>query len=90
MPNYSTLLFEVRDNVARITLNRPDAANSLNLQMAKDLMEVAMTCSEDPNVRAVLIRGAGKTFCAGGDLKEFAGQGDNLSCCARRAGPATG
>ncbi len=79
MPNYSTLLFEIRDNVARITLNRPEAANSLNLQMAKDLMEVAMTCSEDPNVRAVLIRGAGKTFCAGGDLKEFSAQGDNLS-----------
>ncbi len=79
MPKYSTLLFETRDNVARITLNRPDAANSLNLQLAKDLMEVALTCSEDPNVRAVLIRGAGKTFCAGGDLKEFSAQGDNLS-----------
>lgn len=76
MTNYSTLLFDVRDNVGRITLNRPETGNVLNLQMAKELMEVALRCDEDPQVRAVLLSGAGKSFCAGGDLKSFAAQGD--------------
>jgi 2-(1,2-epoxy-1,2-dihydrophenyl)acetyl-CoA isomerase len=78
MSNYSTLLFEIRDNVGRITLNRPETGNVLNLQMAKELMEVALRCDEDPQVRAVLISGAGKNFCLGGDLKSFAAQGDNM------------
>jgi 2-(1,2-epoxy-1,2-dihydrophenyl)acetyl-CoA isomerase len=76
---YSTLLFDVRDNIARITLNRPDAANALNMDMSKDLMHVALHCSEDPTVRAVIITGTGRMFCAGGDLKSFAAQGENLA-----------
>jgi 2-(1,2-epoxy-1,2-dihydrophenyl)acetyl-CoA isomerase len=77
MSNYSTLLFEIRDNVGRITLNRPETGNVLNLQMAQEMMEIALRCDEDPKVRAVLLSGAGKTFCAGGDLKSFAAQGDD-------------
>ena len=75
---FETLLFEVRDGVAHITLNRPDAANSINLQMAKDLMEVALRCDEEPAVRAVLISATGKMFCAGGDLGSFAKAGDEV------------
>jgi 2-(1,2-epoxy-1,2-dihydrophenyl)acetyl-CoA isomerase len=75
---YSALLFDVRDNVARITLNRPEAANSLNETLARDLMHAALRCDEDPAIRAVVITGAGRMFCAGGDLKSFAAQGDNL------------
>ncbi|HVA39503.1 MAG TPA: enoyl-CoA hydratase-related protein [Candidatus Binataceae bacterium] len=71
---YSTLLFDVRDNLAYVTLNRPDAANALNAEMAHDLMEVALRCEEDPTVRAVLLGATGKIFCAGGDLKSFAAQ----------------
>lgn len=78
MEPYSMLLFEVRDNVARITLNRPEAANSLNLALARDLMHAALQCDEDPAIRAVVITGAGRVFCAGGDLKSFVEQGDNL------------
>src|SRR5208282_3419993 len=74
MPNYSTLLFEVRDHVAHITLNRPDAANGINLEMASELRHAARRCATDPDVRAVLLAGAGKMFCAGGDLKAFAAQ----------------
>jgi 2-(1,2-epoxy-1,2-dihydrophenyl)acetyl-CoA isomerase len=77
--SYSTLLFEIRDSVARITLNRPDAANALNLDMSKDLMHAALQCSEDPAVRAVIITGTGRMFCAGGDLKSFAAQGEHLA-----------
>ncbi len=75
---YKTLLFDVRDHVAHITLNRPDAANSLNKDMGKDLMHAALRCDEDPEIRAVLISGAGKIFSGGGDLKAFISKGDQL------------
>jgi 2-(1,2-epoxy-1,2-dihydrophenyl)acetyl-CoA isomerase len=75
---YETLLFDVRDNVATITLNRPQAANALNADLARDLAKAALRCDVDPAVRAVVITGAGNMFCAGGDLKEFAAQGDEL------------
>ena len=73
-----TLLYEVKDRVARITFNRPDAANALNLEMGRDLMHVAIRASEDPQVRAVILTGAGKMFSGGGDLKSFAAQEDKL------------
>lgn len=75
---YSTILFEVNNNVARITMNRPEAANALNAEMAKDLMHAALRCSEDPAIRAVILTGAGRLFSGGGDLKSFAAQGDNM------------
>jgi len=75
---FTTLLFDVRDNVAHITLNRPDAANSINDEMGKDLMHAALRCDEDPEIRAVLISGAGKIFSGGGDLKAFISKGDQL------------
>jgi 2-(1,2-epoxy-1,2-dihydrophenyl)acetyl-CoA isomerase len=74
MSNFSCLKFEVRDHVAHITLNRPEAANALNLDLAQELEEVSLRCDEDAAVRAVLLTGAGKLFCAGGDLKSFAAQ----------------
>lgn len=74
MPNYSTLLFEVRDHVAHLTLNRPEAANGINLEMASEIRHAARRCATDPEIRAVLLSGAGKMFCAGGDLKSFAAQ----------------
>jgi 2-(1,2-epoxy-1,2-dihydrophenyl)acetyl-CoA isomerase len=75
---FQTLLFDIRDNVAHITLNRPEAANAINLELAKDLMHALMKCDEDPLIRAVLIKGAGPMFCAGGDVKRFAEKGENL------------
>ena len=65
---FKTLLFDVRDNVAHIMLNRPEAANSINEEMGKDLMHAALRCDEDPEIRAVLITGAGRMFSGGGDL----------------------
>jgi 2-(1,2-epoxy-1,2-dihydrophenyl)acetyl-CoA isomerase len=73
--SYETLLFDVSGPVARITLNRPEAANSLNDVMARELMLAAIHCDEDPAIRAVLLTGAGKMFSAGGDLKTFSGFG---------------
>ena len=74
----NTLLYEVKDRVARITLNRPDAANALNDEMGRELMQVAIRASEDRDVRAVILTGAGRMFCGGGDLKHFAAQEDRL------------
>jgi len=75
---FKTLLFDVQDNLAHITLNRPDAANSINEEMGKDLMHAALRCDEDPEIRAVLISGAGKIFSGGGDLKAFLAKGKEL------------
>ena len=75
---YETLLLEQKDGVAHITLNRPDAANAVNLQMGKDLMHVAIAIDEDPSVRAVVLGASGKMFCAGGDLASFAKEGDKM------------
>lgn len=69
--------FRMSGAVAQITLNRPDA-NALDLEMARSLMDAAMRCDHDPAVRAVLLTGNGRFFCAGGDLKAMAGFGDAL------------
>jgi 2-(1,2-epoxy-1,2-dihydrophenyl)acetyl-CoA isomerase len=75
---YETLLFEVEHGVAGITLNRPDAANSLDLTMARELMQAAIRCDEDRSVRAVVIGALGRFFCAGGDVASFAAAGKGM------------
>ena len=77
--NYETIIFEVKEQVAFITFNRPEAFNGLNLAVGKELMHAAIYCDESPAIRAVVLTGAGKAFSAGGDLKFFAGYGDQLS-----------
>ncbi len=74
---FETILFEVTDGVATITFNRPDAANAMNPLCAREFSDVAILCDDDPQVRAIVLTGAGKMFCAGGDLGAFveAGQG---------------
>jgi 2-(1,2-epoxy-1,2-dihydrophenyl)acetyl-CoA isomerase len=66
--------FEVRGHVGYITLNRSDAANALNAEVAMQLDQAALRCDENADVRAVLMTGAGRMFCGGGDLKAFAAQ----------------
>jgi 2-(1,2-epoxy-1,2-dihydrophenyl)acetyl-CoA isomerase len=58
-----------------VTLNRPDRANTLNLEMAMDLLAAAMTCGRNPAVRAVVLTGAGRQFCFRGDLRAMAARG---------------
>lgn len=78
MTDYQTLKIEVHDRVALITLNRPDAANGLNLTMASELASVAKFCDFDDKVRAVILTGEGKFFSAGGDIKAMASFGDDV------------
>ena len=75
---YETIDLVVRDGVAHLTLNRPAAANSITVELARDLMEATLRCDEDRAVRAVVLAGAGRMFCGGGDLKTFAGKGADL------------
>jgi 2-(1,2-epoxy-1,2-dihydrophenyl)acetyl-CoA isomerase len=60
---------ETHGAVALVRLNRPEHSNTLNLQMAMDLLAAAMTCSRNAAVRAVVLTGAGAHFCFGGDLR---------------------
>jgi 2-(1,2-epoxy-1,2-dihydrophenyl)acetyl-CoA isomerase len=69
---------ETRGAVALVTLNRPESANTLNLEMAMDLLAAAMTCGRNPNVRAVVLTGAGRQFCFGGDLRGMMSQGASV------------
>ncbi len=69
----NTVLCEITDGIARVTLNRPDAANAINLPLARELMLMAIRCDQDPGVRAVVLGGAGAMFSAGGDLRAMAG-----------------
>jgi 2-(1,2-epoxy-1,2-dihydrophenyl)acetyl-CoA isomerase len=74
---HATLAVEHSDGVALVTLIRPDNANSINMEMAKDLMQAFIRLSADRAVRAVLLRGAGNLFCAGGDLAEMCAHTDD-------------
>src|SRR6516225_9227400 len=78
MPKYSTILFMVHDKVAHITLNRPEAANSLNSTLSAEMMDAIVRCEDDPDIRALVVSGTGRFFCAGADLKGFYSSGSAL------------
>jgi 2-(1,2-epoxy-1,2-dihydrophenyl)acetyl-CoA isomerase len=67
----NSLLFAIEGSVARLTLNRPDAGNAINLDMARALVTSAIRCDSDPAIRCVVLTGAGRLFCAGGDIGAF-------------------
>jgi 2-(1,2-epoxy-1,2-dihydrophenyl)acetyl-CoA isomerase len=64
------VLFEIENNVAFITLNRPEVFNSFNREMALNFQDHLDSCTENAEIRAIVITGSGKAFCAGQDLKE--------------------
>lgn len=67
---YETLLYEVRDNVACLTLNRPERLNALSLKLLEELGQALERASAEKSVRCVLLAGAGRGFCSGADLVE--------------------
>jgi 2-(1,2-epoxy-1,2-dihydrophenyl)acetyl-CoA isomerase len=72
---YANLGYSIRDGVASISLNRPEAYNALNLEMTRELFIAAIRADDDASVRAIILTGAGKAFCGGGDVKSFADAG---------------
>lgn len=70
------VLFSVEDGIATITLNRPEAGNAIDLPMAYALVQAAIACDNDASIRCVVLTGAGRMFCVGGDVGLFAAAGD--------------
>jgi 2-(1,2-epoxy-1,2-dihydrophenyl)acetyl-CoA isomerase len=68
---YQTISLDAAQGIATITLNRPDAYNALTMELARELFQAVIAVDEDPAVRCVVLTGAGKAFCGGGDVKDF-------------------
>jgi 2-(1,2-epoxy-1,2-dihydrophenyl)acetyl-CoA isomerase len=66
---YKCLLYEIKDGVATLTLNRPERLNALGDTLRDDLHDAILRSSDNPDVRVMVITGSGKGFCAGGDVK---------------------
>lgn len=80
MTEYSTLLYSTRNNILILTLNRPEVYNALNEKMKEELNDALKQAERDPEVRCLVLRGAGeKAFCSGQDLKEHSGKPTNAS-----------
>jgi enoyl-CoA hydratase len=72
MSSFPTIIYEKRDSLAYVTLNRPQFLNAYNIQMRDDLYQVLGAIKDDSEVRVAILKGAGeKAFCAGADLSEF-------------------
>lgn len=71
-PHFENVLVELRQHVATVTLNRPERRNALSSEMLRDLLAALSWCREEPEVRVVVLTGAGdRVFCAGADLATF-------------------
>lgn len=78
-PSFETLLYSVEEGVATITLNRPEKLNAFTARMMKELIEVFDLTDADDGVRAVIVTGSGRAFCAGADLSGGGGTFDRSS-----------
>jgi 2-(1,2-epoxy-1,2-dihydrophenyl)acetyl-CoA isomerase len=69
MTDYKSLIYEVKDAIATLTLNRPERLNALGGTLRDDLYDAVLRASGDADVRVIVVTGAGKGFCSGGDVK---------------------
>lgn len=72
--NYNNIIFSKNNKVANISLNRVDVLNSFNYEMANELIDAFEKCKEDETIRAIVLSGNGRAFCAGQDLLEATGE----------------
>lgn len=75
----STVALSIAGAIATVTLDRPDAGNSMNLRFGADLLDVARRIEADGAVRAVVLTGAGRHFCFGGDLRDMVDSGADIT-----------
>ena len=68
--HHKTLICELHDQILTITLNRPDRMNAFTLEMAEELIDVFNRANDDDSIRAIIVTGAGKAFCAGMELSK--------------------
>lgn len=76
--NELPVLMSVEAGIATLTLNRPDAGNTIDMAMAQALVQAAIRCDTDPLIRCVVLTGKGRLFCGGGDLSSFAAAGGGV------------
>jgi 2-(1,2-epoxy-1,2-dihydrophenyl)acetyl-CoA isomerase len=67
--SYKCLLYDVQEGIATLTMNRPERLNALGDTLRDDLYDAMIRASNDPDVRAIILTGAGRGFCSGGDVK---------------------
>ncbi|MVT50089.1 enoyl-CoA hydratase/isomerase family protein [Bradyrhizobium yuanmingense] len=79
------VLLDIDDGIARLRLNRPDAANGMSVELLSALCDAIMACHGHPDLRVVLLSGEGANFCAGGDVRAFASRGEKLPDYIRQA-----
>lgn len=84
---YEQIKYEVQDNILTITLNRPDKMNAFTGIMQKELIAAFDAADADDNVRAIIVTGAGKAFCAGADLSEGGKTFDRAARPDRKTAP---
>lgn len=83
--NYETIIYEVKNHIGYITLNRPEVMNAISFQMTREILDVCDQVRRDPAVRVVILTGAGeKAFCTGLDLKERAKEIDETTLFDKR------
>jgi len=76
--SYEAILYEVKDRIATITINRPEHMNTWNDLVATEVYAAMQAAGADPEVRVIVFTGAGKAFCAGGDIHSFGGDPNQL------------
>jgi 2-(1,2-epoxy-1,2-dihydrophenyl)acetyl-CoA isomerase len=82
--NETRLRFERREAVAILTLDRPDAGNAIDIAMADAILAAALECEADDAIRCVVLTGAGRMFCTGGDVKAFGEAGSAVPALVSR------
>ena len=85
--DYETLLYDVSDRVATLTLNRPERFNAIERLMPREIRAAVEAAERDPDVHVIVVKGAGKGFCGGYDLKKFAERSDNDSASGSQEMP---
>ena len=76
--NFSNIDFSISNNIATITLNRPAAGNTLNIELAKELYKATNIVATNNNIKVLILTGKGKLFCGGGDLKLLLSNEDKI------------
>src|SRR3546814_7034984 len=77
------LLFAKRDGIATLTLNRPDVGNAINTALIEALAQASAQCERDASIRCVVLTGAGRLFCVGGDIAAMQTASDNGGAAIR-------
>ncbi len=86
IPPFKVLTYEVTEHICTLTMNRPEKRNALTAQLVNELIVALETADEDPEIRVVVLTGAGGAFCAGADLSLMSGGGDEDPDIPHRGG----